>query len=168
MTQNETNKADPQKVVRPYSENRRGMIIGLYLLVGPPIGAAIIVALLWVAMFLSFVDGGQINIDGADLSNGLGVLAVVSVLAAPVSYFFGGIQALVTGIIIACFSDKDGKFGYGLALLAPVAPCVAAAFVLDVERGEPNWGAFFGVVGVLASLIVRLLFRQRFSKSAGA
>ena len=147
------------------SKGGRLAIFAIYLAFGPPMGAIIFVVTIVAAGLIGRlfeIATGQ-PAGSSQLTDIINLLFFFSAMPIIImlSYLFGGLQAAVTGIIIAVSSGKGRKFGYGLAFLAPVIPSAAALFVLG--RGETGLGWFLGVIGVTASLAIRYLFRARFA-----
>lgn len=90
---------------------------GFYLLLGPPIGT--------VALFLLMAltqSGGSSTIGGLEATqNVLGAL----VFAVPLSYLFGGMQALLTGLAAALWEKWKGRTPVVVPLLTAVVMWLA-------------------------------------------
>jgi hypothetical protein len=154
----------------PTHKGKRPRIILIYALAGPPIGG--IVAILSIYMYTAITSGFEIWLDNvrAEPIQTLLSLLMTLVAVAFYGYILGGIQALLTGSFISLFAGKDGKFGYGLAIIAPafVALGVGGAWMVFYQI-RVGFTPFFeppimlGAIGVAASVTVRFLFRKQFS-----
>lgn len=150
---------------------RMAPIIAIYTGLGPPIGGVLTsLSLFAVAMFEA--GGGSLTgFSTRALESVLGLIVLIPI-SALYGYYLGGIQAFLTGAIIAFASRSKGGFGYVTAFLAPLAVGVVAGvlmvtdFRLDFTRvvpGEYMMAAILAAIGVVASLILRFLFRRRFA-----
>jgi hypothetical protein len=87
--------------------------------------------------------------------------------AALYSYFFGGLQAAATGMALG-LSSRGGRFTYVAAFVsAAVVSLIAGATMMatmDLQSSDAAWVPWLlAVLGVLASLSLRVLFRRVFS-----
>lgn len=147
----------------PGQRNSRAILI--YGLFGPPVGGLI-------AYIILLVYAARGEYWWADFrENTLEVLASLStgLIAFPLyGYLFGGVQALLTGLIVKTFADTDGRFGYMTAFVAATLVGVVVGLFLTTgyffSIGYAPVIAFvvLAVIGITASLIVRFLFRKRF------
>ncbi len=152
-----------QKVKRP-------RVIVLYSIFGPPIGGLIV-----YLIFLAYTARNEYFL--ADFrENTLEVLTSLlgGLISFPLlAYLFGGVQALLTGALIKRLSDSDGRFGYLTAFFAAMWVGVCMSFVLSAAYffsiGYIPVSAIvaLGVLGIVASLIVRFLFRKSFRQTGG-
>ncbi|NOX84135.1 MAG: hypothetical protein GXP06_14355 [Alphaproteobacteria bacterium] len=153
----------------PPHKCRQPWIILIYTLAGPPIGG--IIAMLSIYVYLAIETGFQSWLDNvrAEPIQIFLSLSRAFITVAFYGYIFGGIQALLTGIYISLNSGNDGKFGYGLAITASVFVALAVTAVLTAFYQIRSGYAFLvapiilGAIGIAASVIVRFLFRKRFS-----
>ncbi|WP_428409629.1 hypothetical protein [Hyphococcus sp.] len=140
---------------------RKVATILIYLLLGPPVGGMIFAAFFSVSNVYNFLTGSSANQE--DLVSGTVGLFV---LAMPFSYMFGGLQAAMTGVIIAICTRNEGRFGYGLAFLASLVSSLVGAVIFG--RDAVGFGVILVVVGVLSSLVLRFLFRKVFREDISA
>ncbi|MAW80725.1 MAG: hypothetical protein CMI63_10840 [Parvularcula sp.] len=145
--------------ISEYQEHR---IIMIYAIVGPPIGGVITHGIYW---FSSFLDSGILQGSLLEIAFTLiGTLPAFMLL----SYPFGGVQALLTGLLIKTIAGKEGRFGYLTAFLAAalvgigVAVLLALGYVPSVGFAPIGALTILGMIGVGASLIIRYFFRNRF------
>ncbi len=149
---------------RETSTGRRLTIFGVYLVLGPPVGGLLLIGAVLLSMSSSLFAGhGESLSGGTPLETVFGVFALTPFVIM-FSYLFGGLQAAATGLILAVFSGKEGRFGYGLALLAPVPPGLAALLVM--ERNDWSGALALGLLGMAASFTLRFLFRKSFGRRA--
>ncbi len=160
---------------RPYTnENpplRTVPVIAIYTGLGPPIGGVLASLLLFAVAMFEAAGGSLTGFSTSALESVLGLIVFIPI-SALYGYYLGGIQAFLTGAIIAFASRSKGGFGYVTAFLAPLAVGVVAGvlivtdFRLDFTRvvpGEYMMAAILAAIGVVASLILRLLFRRLFA-----
>lgn len=145
-----------------YQENK---IIMIYALAGPPVGGAITHVIYWFSTFLeSRLPGGSLIETVFTLIGSLPAFLLLS-------YPFGGVQALLVGLVIKTFARSAGGFGYLTAVFAAGAVGTALGVLLSMgyisALGETPVGVstFLAVVGIFASIVVRFLFRDRFAHS---
>lgn len=146
---------------------RKLMIFFFYLLAGPPAGAT-----LFVAGVLAYGIGLQLSGAGVGIgyygSGETGMLQIIAtipmfwILASVLSYIFGGLQAAGTGLLLTFMSSENGRFGYGLAIFAALVPSLLGAVMFG--RDAPGYFAVLFAIGVASSLLLRFLFRKRFSR----
>lgn len=148
---------------------RASRIVLIYGLFGPPIGGLIVyVYYLIDSFFLSrmpnFVDRHYDFVD-AIFSIAAGFIAFPLL-----GYAFGGVQALLTGLLIKTLAGPEGKFGYLTVLLAAtvvgasVGALLVSGYVTAIGFAPITIVIVLGVIGIAASIIVRFLFRRRFGK----
>lgn len=143
---------------------RRRKVFFIYVIFGPPIGAIIVV---FTVLVVTMYDGGIDLTYGSwiELIQALSWFLMITLFALMYSYLVGGVQAALTGVIVACLSSNNGRFGYGLALAAPALVGLVAGIVLAYPLNTgAQLSAYLGVIGVLANLAIRFLFRKRFRR----
>ncbi|PQA85599.1 hypothetical protein CW354_21930 [Marinicaulis flavus] len=149
--------ADPGEKI-----GRRFAIFCVYLVLGPPVGGLFLIAgALLTAGASVFTGNGDGISSGSGWDTIFGVFALTP-LVLMFSYLFGGLQAAATGLFLAVFSGKEGRFGYILAVLAPVPPGLVALFVMG--RDGLSGGLALGLLGILASVTLRFVFRKSFGR----
>lgn len=158
------NAEPPLNWHKPSQLDRRLPIFFIYFVVGPPVGGLLFTAFFTISMLHGFVFG-EVAEAGDAFFRFLGGLFVMVPLAVIFSYFFGGVQAAVTGLFISGFAPRNGRFGYLTAFVAAIGPSLAGAFL--IARESIFFGTWLAAIGTLASLMVRYIFRRRFSPSGG-
>ena len=142
---------------------RRFIVFFIYLLLGPPLGALV--------FYLGLIGYSFIESGFGNPSDGMSVAAVAEFVVAFFSflwvivffsYFAGGLQAAGTGLILAVVSKDGGRFGYNLAFLAALVPSFLGAVLFAGDT--PGFAVAMFVTGIVASLLLRLLFRERFRR----
>jgi hypothetical protein len=104
-----------------------------YLLVGPPIGGI-------VAVLLASFGGDN------SVGHMLGTFLVGLLFAIPLSYIFGGLQALFVGLVTAAWDKAKGLTPFYVPLAASVVAWIVAQFFTgggspDVSAGQAQQGA---------------------------
>ena len=121
---------------------------GFYLLLGPPLGTVVLFLLLAV----TGTGEGSSTIGGLEATkNVLGALA----FALPLSYLFGGMQALLTGLAAALWDKWKGRTPVVVPLL------VAVVMWLGIGTTVINDPA-----GIITGLSLALLAVHLFSAAA--
>lgn len=140
---------------------RKSAIVVLYTLVGPAIGA--VVTIIALIAYGALSDVHALRQEFAEQGPGvLFALPLMLFYGVPVSYYTGGLQALLCGLLLAAISDLDGRFTYAqAAFAAAVTSLVSAAFIIGVLHAGAEAALFLVAAGVPASLIVRFLFREK-------
>lgn len=155
---------DCRNAVARASGSRRGFIVFfIYLLLGPPLGALVFYLGL---IGYSVIDNGFGNSSGWAVADAVEfVVAFFSLLwvITLFSYFFGGLQAAGTGLILAILSRDGGRFGYGLAFMAALVPSFLGAALLAGDA--PGFAVALFATGLVASFLLRFLFRKRFGRA---
>jgi hypothetical protein len=135
------------------------LVLAVFALLGPPIGAVIF-------MIAATAWGGA---NGVDLA-GLGWVGVfAAIYAAPLSFIFGALPALASGGIVASRMTWSGRIGLPYAVLTGCAVGLATIILSGQSLGRPGSGqagsvALFLaclVATVVCSLIARALFCGR-------
>lgn len=139
---------------------RKVMVFFIYLIFGPPIGG--IITLTSMLGYVVIEEG-----FGQTFSNewfsGFPLFPFYILFLSLWGYLFGGVQAALTGLILSISSDAGGRFGYFHALLATIPPSILAGiFLYFQERDGFVASGVLAIVSVVASLVVRFLFRNRF------
>lgn len=160
--------ADNPLVVRP-KFRRTAMVFFIYLIFGPPIGG---LATILAFLVLPGILAGNFGLLGDASGEGFVQLVFLPVWVVMLSlwgYVFGGVQAAMTGLILAACSDLDGRFGYDRAIFATLPPSVFAGIFIGKDYVD-DYGAGHGfltlvltLASIVASLALRYLFRKRFS-----
>ena len=79
-------------------------------------------------------------------------------------YFFGGFQAAACGILLMTMSDRNARFSYIQAGLAPIlVAIISAALIVFIFDAGIDAALFLVAAGPPTSLILRFLFRKRFA-----
>jgi hypothetical protein len=141
---------------RPSTATRIGRLIAIvlvFVVLGPPLGAVI-----WVALVTGIGMGPEWEVADPGLS-WLTLLALV--YAVPMSYFFGAAPAAGAGLLIGITQSFIGRAGWPLAL----ATGLAVAIVVLERSGQgtlaatPDQSPFpeYPAVMILACLIPTLL-----------
>jgi hypothetical protein len=147
---------------------RKAMVFFIYLMFGPPIGG---LATILTFLILSAVLAGDLGLLGDASGEGviqLFFLPVWVVMLSLWGYLFGGVQAAMTGLILAACSDLDGRFGYDRAVIATLPPSMFAGiligkdYVNDHDAGHGFLILVLTLASIVASLVLRYLFRERF------
>ncbi|MCA8887488.1 MAG: hypothetical protein KDA46_01580 [Parvularculaceae bacterium] len=156
---------------------RKLSIIAIYTFLGPPVGGALTAISMF---FLEAFDAsnGSLAVFATKALQSLPGMVFIIPSAAIYGYFFGGVQAFITGVGIAYAANGRGGFGYLTAILVPLVVGVVAGvliatdFRLDftfrfdftrLSSSEYVSAAVLAVIGVGASLVLRFLFRRRFA-----
>jgi hypothetical protein len=148
---------------RPSAAARIGRLIGIvlvFVVLGPPLGAVI-----WVAMVAGIGMPPEWDVAGPDPGwlNWLTLLGLV--YAVPMSYFFGAGPAAAAGLAIGFWQSFIGRAGWPLALGSGL---VVAIVVLERSgqgtfagtfAGTPDQSPFpeYPAIMILACLIPTLL-----------
>lgn len=134
----------------------------IYLIVGPPIGGVYVTA--FYTGFGMFAALGDPEGFGSVSSISLAAVSALPWVMA-MSYFFGGVQALSTGVLIALFAEPDSRFSYGTAIFtAAVVSVIVGAIMTIAWTADFLWLAvILGIISILSSLTLRLLFRGMFA-----
>lgn len=137
----------------------------IYGLIGPPIGS-----LFPSILFLAEHFFGKYSVQNNDvIENFAMVIGVVVGLAVP-SYIFGSVQAIITGAAIKYFSDENGRFGYftafinGICINTFLCGLLAIPYMLAGYTEALAAVAFLAGIGVASSLLVRVVFADKFRK----
>ncbi len=147
---------------------RKAMVFFIYLIFGPPIGG---LATILTFLILSAVLAGDLGLLGDASGEGfiqLFFLPIWVVMLSLWGYVLGGVQAAMTGLILAACSDLDGRFGYDRAILATLPPSIFAGiligkdYVNDYDAGHGFLTLVLAVASIVASLVLRYIFRKRF------
>ena len=146
---------------------RQAPIILVYGFLGPPIGA---VLFLFGAAFMGFINEGKAGeLDTSfvmRLFSFMGTYFIFLAFAAPLSYLFGFVQALFTGLCLAELHARNGRAGYLSAFIIPlVFGLIAYAILLFWIQSGNGFALSVVIIGVLSSLILRFAFRGLFAKS---
>lgn len=141
----------------------RAMIFFIYLIFGPPVGGIAFVAGFMGYDFITQFVASEWIVKEQDITGVAQIVALSPLYILVViffSYFFGGLQAAATGLIITLLSKRNGTFGYVLAFIAPLVPSMLGAWMF---RSAPGFASLLATTGVFASLAIRFLFRKRFA-----
>lgn len=143
-------------------------IILLWFFVGPPVGGLLTV--LGTVLFLSF------EFDIREALNVLGGISLYEMVWIPIyllfgslmGYVFGGVQALLTALLLKRWYKINGTVGYGAAAGAAAVVGLLAAILLTAFSGEAAITDFklsvvLFLAGIAASVVVRFLFRRSLS-----
>ena len=142
-------------------ENWRVSIFPIALFLGPPLGGLMV----WVVFAIDYLLSQPFSFPDELVLSALlflrNVIASVVVMAF-CGYVFGGLQAAAAGLLLTFWSDKNGRFSYLKAFLAPMAPglLVMAIFYKD---GLLVLTSLLLGLGVASSLALRFLFRKSFA-----
>lgn len=153
--------------VHQTGSHREPRIIMIYALVGPPFGGMIVFLMFLISA--SFGETWRENLHD-DFSGTIFSLIGAAIGFPVMGYPFGGVQALLTGLLIKTVASSGGRFGYLTAFLAPAfvgaAVTVLLTYLYYDGVGFAPISVFIavGLIGIVASLIVRFLFRRRFGK----
>ncbi len=152
---------------------RKALVFFIYMVFGPPIGGfATLVAVFLFGMFASGEFNFPGNVTAEDVLELLHVIIWIPMMSLW-GYVFGGIQAAMTGLILAAASDLEGRFGYDKAIVATLPPSLFAGIFIskDAIPELNSENGFFILVltaaGIFASVAVRFLFRRRFCLPRG-
>ncbi len=118
---------------------------------GPPFGAVALFLVLAIEAILKDMSGGVAGVVG------------FLVFMVMFSYFFGGLQAILAGFVLAIISRPDGTFTYGQAMF--VATAIGSAvgiFLLDGKDFPVEFALVLIGNGIFAALAIRALFAKRF------
>lgn len=127
-------------------------IIIVFTLFGPPIGTAIL-----------FIGLSAWELTATMDLEGLKIFALLPV-GILFGYFFGGLQALACGILLAVYARSIGRFSYFAALVVSLFVGGIAMVVLSAsDSGLAGLVAILLAIGILSALLIRLLFARRFS-----
>lgn len=144
---------------------KRGNIILFYIFVGPPVGGMLVFLYLFVFSLLSGAADFWTDSFFKEPLEALSTFAGNFILVTLLSYVFGGVQALATGLLISTISGPEGNFSYVVALIIPAIVGATVMLALAEAYQMPlGIGAFLGAIGVGASILIRFLFRRRFGK----
>ena len=141
----------------------RGLVFFIYMIAGPPIGGALF--LLGFMGYGIFAETGPTFLSKFDETAVLRFFATLPMIfgfTLLFGYFLGGLQAAGAGLILTLMSDKNGRFGYGLAFLAAIVPSLLGAWLWMGDA--PGFAAILFSLGLAASLVLRFLFRKRFGR----
>lgn len=151
------------------TENRpNDRLILKYALLGPLIGAVLIICLFYLYVFAEeLASGGELGDlfgDPPSLSDLLLFLGLVVFYG----YILGGMQAIATGVLLKLWTRNRGEFTYLMAAgAAALIGLIALFFLLIIFNSSPTGGAWIALilcaVGVAASLGLRFIFRKSFS-----
>ena len=144
------------------TSNRIALIYGLF---GPPVGGIFVWVYYWIERVVDEVLLYESIFEG--------VISIVGTIVgfALLGYPFGGIQALLTGLLIKAIAGPQGKFGYLTALIAPsiiggvASVILCAGYIGALDNAPIEIAAFIAVIGIAASLALRFLFRKRFQRA---
>lgn len=128
----------------------------IYAGLGPPIGASLYLTYLLVPQMMS----AQNPVENLETYVGLVPFSLLF------SYLPGGVQAVVTGLIagnVAAF--VNGRVCWWTALLAPTAVGIMAYPMITAMSRDiiPSFALTLGIIGIAASLTLKLLFNRTFS-----
>ncbi|MFC2952843.1 hypothetical protein ACFOOP_12970 [Marinicaulis aureus] len=166
MKEADDESLQPQRAIDRNVAPQRALNFFIYLIAGPPIGALVFMAFLCaMAIEAAFITPSltspSVPSEAAILGTFVSLIAFTPV-ALMFSYFFGGLQAAATGLLLIFLSDRQGKFSYGAAMLAALPSSLAALFIIG--RDSIGFGVVVALIGMLSSLILRLIFRKRFGR----
>ncbi|WDI30799.1 hypothetical protein PUV54_12630 [Hyphococcus flavus] len=148
--------------------NRRVTIFLIFLVFGPPIGGLIAIHGFLLYMILQTGLSEVFPEFKFQTLLGLVLWPIWAFMLSLYGYIFGGIQAGVTGCILAIIADRNGRFSYQIAVMATLPSSLLAAIHFGLRgNGELFFAAILAGVSVAASLIVRFLFRKRFQPVRG-
>jgi hypothetical protein len=118
----------------PKRREPRLLVVLVFLFLGPPLGAAAIGAYVFVACLL----------EGEAPQNALGLALLMTMVAAAGSFIYGGIPALLTGIVAALTRRHINGPAY-FGLIAVVGAATSAGIGLFTDFGPPSITALIGV-----------------------
>lgn len=142
------------------SSGRKAAIFVVYFLLGPPIGGLFLVAAVIAIGVADAITDGNLFHQTAGWGEIVGPFIFLTVIVMVWSYVVGGFQAAATGLIIAVYAHKDGRFGYPMAFIAPLAPSIVGALIF--ARDSLGFAVMLVFLGVASSLMLRFLFRGMF------
>ncbi len=128
------------------------VVVLIFLLVGPPVGAAVFLAMIavWV---------GQSSDPGTVAS----VFAVLTIYGLLFSWFFGGLPAALTGLVFATWQTFVGPVRATIAAVAGIAAGLLLTFGAgDIARdiGDPPMFPLYLVTCLAATMACWLLARS--------
>ncbi|MEO1136379.1 MAG: hypothetical protein AAFW68_07190 [Pseudomonadota bacterium] len=150
---------DFDELERKIEPDRRLPIFFIYLIFGPPIGGVIFAIGWFGALFISQISSTTI-VPAEALWTHAQAFPLFLLLSIVFSYLFGGVQAILTGLFISAFAKRNGKFGYRMALLASFSGSLLGGLLF--ARDSLTFLALLTAIGVLASILIRFVFRNRF------
>lgn len=163
MSAFESDELTPKQAAMRERNVGRLMIFFIYLIFGPPTGGLLFLLSL---MAYGLIEPGPAYDPAPSESSIIDFLWGIPMFVGFVAvfgYFFGGLQAAGTGLLLTFMSKEDGRFGYGLAFLAALVPSFLGAVLFGLDA--PGFAVSLFVTGVAASLVLRVLFRKRFRRS---
>jgi len=139
-------------------------IILIYAVLGPPVGGLLF---LLGILFISLGDGlrhaALTDLSVVGMLKGIRSFLLFYIFTIPFSYMYGFVQALLTGAVLSELLKRRGEAGYAAAFLAPLVIGLGAYLVFDFGlEHDRALAAVIVAAGVLASLVLRLLFRNAF------
>ncbi|MEO1015623.1 MAG: hypothetical protein AAFX08_10595 [Pseudomonadota bacterium] len=139
---------------------RQFKIAALWAVFGPPFGAiALVVGGAGFGFASTALENGAALIDYRSMVETIGLILRAAPMLVVVSYPLGSGQALLAGLFLAVTIGRDGKVTFAHAFAAGVFAGLAAAPVI-VYALDWGWGParFLGGIGVVSSLLLRLVF----------
>ena len=144
---------------------RRLPIILIYALLGPPVGAIVLLLSMFITSFAEAISREGLGVLSVENLPSFATIFGVAYIVIAFSYLFGFVQALLTGVILAEWRTRFGGAGYLAAFIAPL--CVGLAAYAVLLPAAPGFGhgvpLLLGAIGIAASLILRFFFRSAFS-----
>lgn len=124
------------------------------LLLGPPVGASLIMLAIPVVELIASRGGSLARFSIGELGNYIGSILI----AAIVSFLFGGLPALASAIWVGMRTYRFGRFGYVEAVLVSlISTLVLAPFTLPGSADPRTWT--LGTLMLPASLVSALIVR---------
>lgn len=128
------------------------VIVMIFLLVGPPVGAIVFLAMLavWIA-------------KGSDPAAVASVFAFMTLYGLIFSWFIGGLPAFVTGLFFAIWQTFFGRARWTLAAVVGIVVGLCLAIVLgDIAReiGDPPMLPLYLVTCFAATMACWLMARS--------
>lgn len=136
-----------------YSRRAIGFALAC-LLLGPPIGACLIMLCFPIADFVVTGGASLARFEPAELSGHLASMVIAAVL----SYLFGGLPALASAIWVGMRTYKFGRFGYiEASLVSLVSTLALVPFKPPASTDLATWtlGSLVLPASVVSALIVR-------------
>lgn len=145
---------------------RRLPIILIYGFLGPLVGGFLF--LLGSAVFVLAIEikrDGLAALSFAEVLPFLASFFLLWIFSIPFSFLFGFVQALLTGLALAEWRMQTGRVTYfdaGLAaFIIGIIACLVLAGPLETSHA---FAVSVAIIGILASLILRFVFRAVFAK----